>query len=126
MESAVTAAVVRGTMVAWLQTGVDIRITRKAGKSEFEFRLAEPSSSTQLLRESSEIVARLLGGGPRTTAAGLGHSPLSTPPTWTVGGGFGLPQPQFSPPRSGTEAAAPAMREATSATVAAEASVRRA
>ncbi|MFI8263777.1 MULTISPECIES: hypothetical protein [unclassified Streptomyces] len=64
VESAVTAAVVLATMVAWLQTKVDIRIKRKEGKSEFEFRLSKPSSSTPLLRELSELVARLLGGGP--------------------------------------------------------------
>ncbi|PJM91453.1 hypothetical protein [Streptomyces sp. CB01373] len=64
VESAVTAAVVLGSLVAWLQTKVDIRIKRKEGKSEFEFRLSKPSASTPLLRELSEAVARLLGGGP--------------------------------------------------------------
>ncbi|WP_433190002.1 hypothetical protein [Actinoallomurus sp. CA-150999] len=64
VETAATAAVVLGALVAWLQTKVDIRIIRKEGKSEFEFRLTKTASSAPLLRELSAVIARLLGGGP--------------------------------------------------------------
>lgn len=64
VETAVTAAVVLGALVAWLQTKVDIRIKRKEGKSEFDFRLVKSSASAPLLRELSAVIARLLGGGP--------------------------------------------------------------
>ncbi|GGJ59283.1 hypothetical protein [Streptomyces brasiliensis] len=64
VETAVTATVVLGALVGWLQTKVDIRIKRKEGKAEFEFRLTKTTSSAVLLRELSAVIARLLGGGP--------------------------------------------------------------
>lgn len=48
-----------------LQTKVEIRITRKDGKSEFEFRLMKNPTSTGVLRELATIVSYLLKGPPQ-------------------------------------------------------------
>lgn len=65
VETAVNAAVVLGALIAWLQTKVDIKITRKQGKSEFEFRLTKKPTSTSILRDLTAIVARLFNGPPQ-------------------------------------------------------------
>lgn len=65
VETAVNAAAVLGALIAWLQTKVDIKITRKQGKSEFEFRLTKNPTSTSILRDLAAVVARLFNGPPQ-------------------------------------------------------------
>lgn len=65
VQTAITGAAVLGALIAWLQTKVDIKITRKDGKSEFEFRLTKSPTSTDILRDLAAVVARLLKGPPQ-------------------------------------------------------------
>src|SRR5688572_10520770 len=62
VEAAVTAAVVLGALVAWLQTKVDIRVSRKDGRTEFEFKLAKAATGPATIRRLAEVVAGLLTG----------------------------------------------------------------
>jgi Effector Associated Constant Component 1 len=62
LETAITGAVVLGALITWLQTKVDIKITRKDGKSEFELRVTKNATSTRVLRDLAAIVSRLLQG----------------------------------------------------------------
>ncbi|MFF4753265.1 hypothetical protein ACWD5R_26730 [Streptomyces sp. NPDC002514] len=57
-------AAVAGT-VAWLQTKVDVRIKRKDGKTEFEFRVVKESAPAGLLKELAAVVMRLWNGPPQ-------------------------------------------------------------
>lgn len=63
VDSAVTAAVVLGALVTWLQTKIDIRIERKDGRSEFEFRLTKNEAPPGLLNQIASIVSRILNSG---------------------------------------------------------------
>ena len=62
LEAAAASAVVLGAVVAWLQTKVDIRVTRKEGKSEFEFRVTKSPTSGTTLAQLAAILARLFKG----------------------------------------------------------------
>jgi hypothetical protein len=67
VELAVAAAVVLGALIAWLQTKIDIRVSRKDGKSEFEFRATKAATQPALLRQVAETVAGILGAPPGPT-----------------------------------------------------------
>ncbi|MFC8721048.1 hypothetical protein [Kitasatospora sp. NPDC057198] len=62
VEAALVGTVLLGALVAWLQTKVDIRIHRRDGHTEFDFRLRKEAAPPGLLRELAATVARLLGG----------------------------------------------------------------
>ncbi|GAA4097897.1 effector-associated constant component EACC1 [Actinomadura miaoliensis] len=65
VETAITGAVVLGALVAWLQTKVDIKISRKDGRSQFEFRLTKNPTSPGALRDLAATVTRMLQGPPQ-------------------------------------------------------------
>lgn len=52
----ITAAVVLGALVAFLQTKVDFKISRKDGKTEFEFAVAKKATSDRLVTRVIEAV----------------------------------------------------------------------
>jgi hypothetical protein len=62
VEAAVAAAVVLGALVAWLQTKVDIKVSRKDGKNEFEFRMTKAATGPAGIRRIAEVVSALLTG----------------------------------------------------------------
>ncbi|MEU8816711.1 hypothetical protein [Actinoplanes sp. NPDC048796] len=64
VELAVAAAVVLGALVAWLQTKIDIKVSRKDGKTEFEFRATKAATQPALLRQLAETVATILNPPP--------------------------------------------------------------
>ncbi|OEJ22478.1 hypothetical protein [Streptomyces subrutilus] len=49
-------------LVTWLQTKVDVRIKRKDGRTEFEFRVTKESAPATVLKELAATVARLWNG----------------------------------------------------------------
>lgn len=61
-ELAVPAVVVLAGVVAWLQTKVDVRIQRKDGKTEFDFRVVKEAASSGVLKELAVAVLRLWNG----------------------------------------------------------------
>ncbi|MET8248677.1 hypothetical protein ABZV31_32370 [Streptomyces sp. NPDC005202] len=63
-ELAMPSLVAVAGVVAWLQTKVDVRIKRKDGRTEFEFRLAKEPASAGLLKELAAAVLRLWNGPP--------------------------------------------------------------
>lgn len=66
VEAAATVAVVLGALITWLQTKVDIQVTRKDGKTEFEFRLTKDTTDSAGIRRIVEVVSGVLTGtGPR-------------------------------------------------------------
>jgi hypothetical protein len=52
----ITAAVVLGALVAFLQTKVNFKISRKDGKVEFEFAVAKKATSERLLSRVIEAI----------------------------------------------------------------------
>jgi hypothetical protein len=51
-------------LVTWLQTKVDVRVKRKEGKTEFEFRVMKEAAPAAMLKELAAAVARLWNGSP--------------------------------------------------------------
>ncbi|MCX5327873.1 MULTISPECIES: hypothetical protein [unclassified Streptomyces] len=51
-------------LVTWLQTKVDVRIKRKDGKTEFEFRVMKEVAPAAMLKGLAAAVARLWNGSP--------------------------------------------------------------
>jgi hypothetical protein len=64
VELAIAAAVVLGALIAWLQTKVDIKVSRKDGKTEFEFRATKAATDPALLRHVAETVSGIISGPP--------------------------------------------------------------
>jgi hypothetical protein len=62
---AVPALVTVAAVVAWLQTKVDVRIRRKDGRTEFDFRVVKESAPAGLLKELATAVLRLWNGPPQ-------------------------------------------------------------
>lgn len=59
-ETAITAAIMLGSLITWLQTKVDIQISRKDGKTSFKFRLLKEKSSEQLIKEVVNPISSIL------------------------------------------------------------------
>ncbi|MDT7802104.1 MAG: hypothetical protein QOI78_5537 [Actinomycetota bacterium] len=63
-ELALPATAVLAGLITWLQLKVDIRVERKDGKTEFEFRVAKEPASSSLLKDLAAAVLRLWNGPP--------------------------------------------------------------
>ncbi|SNT53904.1 hypothetical protein SAMN05443665_10414 [Actinomadura meyerae] len=63
-EAAATALVVIAALVTWLQTKISIRVRRRDGGWEFDFRLDKQPVPASVLRHLAEIVTRVLGSPP--------------------------------------------------------------
>ncbi|WP_378739046.1 hypothetical protein [Nocardia brasiliensis] len=64
-ELAVPALAVAAGVVGWLQTKVDLRIKRKDGKTEFEFRVTKDAASASVLNQLATAVLRMWNGPPQ-------------------------------------------------------------
>ncbi|TYB45371.1 hypothetical protein [Actinomadura chibensis] len=62
VETALAGTVALAALVGWLQTKVEVRIKRRDGKTEFEFRLSKAAAPPALIRELAATVSRLLSG----------------------------------------------------------------
>ncbi|OKI24987.1 hypothetical protein A6A25_33920 [Saccharothrix sp. CB00851] len=65
VEVAASTAVVLGALVGWLQTKVDIKVSRKDGKTEFSFHVVKNAASPGLLKRLADVVAGIIGGPPQ-------------------------------------------------------------
>ncbi|WP_329375411.1 hypothetical protein [Streptomyces sp. NBC_01483] len=64
VDVVVTGAVVLAALVTWLQTKVDLRIRRRNGSTDFDFRLTKEAAETGTLRKLTSMLAELLTGPP--------------------------------------------------------------
>lgn len=62
VEAAVVGVVVLAALIGWLQTKVDIRITRAEGNVDFDFRVAKKASSEETIRHIVDSVRNVLFG----------------------------------------------------------------
>jgi hypothetical protein len=69
VELLIGGAAVLAVLLGWLQTRVDLRISRKDGKTEFSFRLGKAAASPELLQSVAGTVAAVLGVRPSGRAA---------------------------------------------------------
>lgn len=61
-EQALEAAIVLGALVSWLQTKVLIDISRKAGKTSFQFKLVKASQDASTLKQIAGWVRQIFLG----------------------------------------------------------------
>lgn len=60
LELAIGGAVILGSLVAWLQTAVEIEVRRKNGKTEFRFNLKKAATDRKTLADLAKTVSKLI------------------------------------------------------------------
>lgn len=60
MELAIASAVILGSLIAWLQTSVEIQMHRKDGKLDFSFKLKKDKTEGKTLAAVATTVANLI------------------------------------------------------------------
>jgi hypothetical protein len=64
VELAVTAAVVLAAMIGWLQTKIDLKVVRKEGRTDVEFRVHKQAAGDEVLQSIAQAVAGLFRATP--------------------------------------------------------------
>lgn len=64
VELASAGAIILGGLIAWLQTKIDIQVTRADGKTEFSFKLRKEAAGIDVVKQVARQVGGMLGGGP--------------------------------------------------------------
>lgn len=62
VELAVAGAVIIGTLVSWLQTKVNLKVSKKDGQTAFEFEMTKDAAGTEAIRKPARSVMTLLRG----------------------------------------------------------------
>jgi hypothetical protein len=60
VELAIAGAVILGSLIAWLQTSVEIQMHRKDGKLGFSFKLKKEATKGKTLADVAKSVAKLI------------------------------------------------------------------
>jgi hypothetical protein len=60
VELAIAGAVILGSLVAWLQTSVEIQMNRKGGEVDFSFKLKKDATKSKTLADVAKTVAKLI------------------------------------------------------------------
>ena len=60
VELAIAGAVILGSLIAWLQTSVEIQMQRKDGKLDFSFKLKKAATDGTTLATIAKTVAKLV------------------------------------------------------------------
>ena len=60
VELAAASAVILGSLIAWLQTSLEIQILRKDGKVEFSFKLKKGATAGKTLADVARTVGKLM------------------------------------------------------------------
>jgi hypothetical protein len=60
VELAVAGAVILGSLIAWLQTSVEIKMQRKEGKLDFSFKLKKDATERKTLADIAGTIAKLI------------------------------------------------------------------
>lgn len=61
-EMALSAAVIIGGLITWLQTKIEIQITRQDGKTEFKFHFLKSKTSDNLVKDVVKPISNILLG----------------------------------------------------------------
>jgi hypothetical protein len=61
IELAIGAAVVLGLLITWLQTKVDIKISREGGETSWSFELHKDATDPKTIKEVASTVAGFVG-----------------------------------------------------------------
>ena len=62
VEMAIAGAVILGSIITWLQTKINIKVTRKEGKTEFHFEINKETTDPSLIKDVAKSVSSLLKG----------------------------------------------------------------
>ena len=60
VELAIAGAVILGSLVAWLQTSIEIKVNRKGGKLDFSFNIKKDATQGKTLHDIAKTVAGLI------------------------------------------------------------------
>jgi hypothetical protein len=60
VELALSSAIVLGVLISWLQTKVQLKVSRKDGKTDFEFNLNKEGASDTAIKQVAEAVKKAL------------------------------------------------------------------
>jgi hypothetical protein len=60
VELALSSAIVLGVLISWLQTKVQLKVSRKDGKTDFEFNLNKQGASDAVIKQVVEAVKKAL------------------------------------------------------------------
>jgi len=61
IELAIGAAVVLGLLITWLQTKIDIKISREGGETSWSFELHKDATDPETIKEVASTVAGFVG-----------------------------------------------------------------
>lgn len=62
VELAMTSAVILGAVITWLQTKIDLKVTRKDGKTDFHFALRKNATDPALISDIAKRIGSILTG----------------------------------------------------------------
>ena len=60
-EVAAEGAIILGALIAWLQTTIDIKVSRVDGKTQFSFKVHKGSAGADVIKDATRQVGALLG-----------------------------------------------------------------
>jgi hypothetical protein len=60
VELAISSAIVLGALISWLQTKLQLKVSRKAGKTDFEFELKKQGASNSVIKQVANVVKNAL------------------------------------------------------------------
>ncbi|MFI5915220.1 hypothetical protein [Dactylosporangium sp. NPDC051541] len=66
----IAGGAVLAVLLGWLQTKMDLRISRKDGRTEFSFRLGKAAASPELLQSVAGTIAAVIGARPAAPVVG--------------------------------------------------------
>ena len=61
---ALAGAVILGALITWLQTKIELEISRKNGKTEFKFGMKKDATDPEIIKEVVKAIISLLGTTP--------------------------------------------------------------
>ncbi|HEU5230206.1 MAG TPA: hypothetical protein VFU49_20465 [Ktedonobacteraceae bacterium] len=61
---AIAGAVILGALITWLQTRVELKVSRKNGKLDFDFAIGKDATDPEILKEVAKAIISLLGTTP--------------------------------------------------------------
>ncbi|HLG64181.1 MAG TPA: hypothetical protein VKY19_19710 [Ktedonosporobacter sp.] len=61
---ALGGAIILGTLITWLQTKIKLKVSRKDGKTDFEFEMDKDKTDPETIKEVAKAIITLLGTTP--------------------------------------------------------------
>ena len=60
VELAISSAIVLGALISWLQTKLQLKVSRKEGKTDFEFELKKQGASNSVIKQVANVVKKAI------------------------------------------------------------------